>query len=570
MEKHNTQPQIFISYAREDAEAAGQLYHFLSDAGYKPWMDTMDILPGERWLDSIQDAIERSDFFLACLSENSVDKRGILQKEIKSALDAREGMLEGDIYLIPVRLELCDVPNRLSEFQWVDLFEEDGWERLSKAIEKGIERRTSNDSNDSKEPSREKRRKEMVEVKGKVTPSKRIRIHPRLIGSLIGLFLVFFSPLFYNNYIFHASRPNLPDVCLAPTEKIHVGIARVPGCSPDAQFKLVEELQGENNISTISTLPEKFLSSRDVWGQADGYDLVIWGECIRDVDHISLTFELVSSRSPVEVYEPPTFHANGNISDLIDAVRALIRYQYGDYLSAANIFDGLNGNIESEELPLFYANSLLFNRNYPDAETTFTILLRRESRYAAALHNNLGVLINNKEVSVYKESLHQGLAEFDRALTASERNNPLDIRNIDVKTIALFNRSRIYLSTGRYSEALNDCNVARNTNQNSALPLVCLADYGMTYYRYTSINLPGLLPLNAIGQDLENADAIDPHPPVTHFLRAVWHLDHIWKQKQDAVDQFAAYILNMEDQVCLATDQLLVDDTLNLVNQYSK
>ena len=43
-----------------------------------------DILPGELWVNSIQTAIQNSDFFLACLSKNSVDKRGMLQKEIKA------------------------------------------------------------------------------------------------------------------------------------------------------------------------------------------------------------------------------------------------------------------------------------------------------------------------------------------------------------------------------------------------------------------------------------------------------------------------------------------------------
>ncbi len=136
--------QIFLSYARKDKAKVEELYQKLSEAGFKPWMDTKDILPGERWRLAIPKAIRSSDFFLVCLSVNSVDKRGWIQKEIKEALDIWQGMLDSDIYLIPVRLEDCktpESPESLRYFQWVDLFEEDGWSRLVKAIREGMKRR---------------------------------------------------------------------------------------------------------------------------------------------------------------------------------------------------------------------------------------------------------------------------------------------------------------------------------------------------------------------------------------------------------------------------------------------
>jgi hypothetical protein len=133
--------QIFLSYAREDEEKVEQLYQRLADAGFKPWMDTKDILPGERWESCIQNAIRNSDFFLACLSANSVTKRGFIQKENREALNIWKEKLDSDIYLIPVRLEDCEVPESLGGFQWVNPFEEDGWTRLVRAIQAGIERR---------------------------------------------------------------------------------------------------------------------------------------------------------------------------------------------------------------------------------------------------------------------------------------------------------------------------------------------------------------------------------------------------------------------------------------------
>ncbi len=136
--------QIFLSYAREDKQRVEAIYQQLAAAGFKPWMDTKDILPGERWQHRIQNAIQQSHLFLACLSTQSVNKRGFVQKELKTALDILQGMLDTDIYLVPVRLEECQVPETLRAFQWVDLFgesEEGNWTRLVRAIEREMEHR---------------------------------------------------------------------------------------------------------------------------------------------------------------------------------------------------------------------------------------------------------------------------------------------------------------------------------------------------------------------------------------------------------------------------------------------
>lgn len=131
--------RVFLSYARADEAKVEYLYQQLNDLGFTPWMDKKDILPGELFESSIDKAIRRSDFFLVCLSTKSANKRGFLQREIKTALDIWQEKLESDIYLIPVRLEDCEVPDSLRNFQWANLFEEEGWLSLVKAIQVGIE-----------------------------------------------------------------------------------------------------------------------------------------------------------------------------------------------------------------------------------------------------------------------------------------------------------------------------------------------------------------------------------------------------------------------------------------------
>ena len=99
-------------------------------------MDKKNLLPGEKWPITIENAINQSDFFIACISQNSINRRGYLQKEIRLALNILDKMLDEDIYLIPARFEDCLIPQALSglQLQYVDLFEPDGCEKLKKAI----------------------------------------------------------------------------------------------------------------------------------------------------------------------------------------------------------------------------------------------------------------------------------------------------------------------------------------------------------------------------------------------------------------------------------------------------
>jgi hypothetical protein len=140
-------PLIFLSYARDDQDAVKLVYKRLQAEGYSPWMDQFDILPGEDWERAIKTAIKKADFFLIFLSGHSVNRRGVLQKELRAALDSWTGMLPGDIYLIPVRLSDCPIPDELSSFQWVDFFDNLGWDKLLKAIKAGTKQRRNDPRN---------------------------------------------------------------------------------------------------------------------------------------------------------------------------------------------------------------------------------------------------------------------------------------------------------------------------------------------------------------------------------------------------------------------------------------
>lgn len=128
--------KVFLCHASADKPAVHKLYRYLKQRGIKPWLDEVDLLPGENWETVIPEAIFDSDVILVCLSKNSVNKEGFVQKEIAFALDKALEKPEGMIFVIPAKLEECDIPQRLKRFQWVALHREDGRKRLMLSLDK--------------------------------------------------------------------------------------------------------------------------------------------------------------------------------------------------------------------------------------------------------------------------------------------------------------------------------------------------------------------------------------------------------------------------------------------------
>jgi hypothetical protein len=110
------------------------LYDLLRGEGADPWLDEKRLLPGQEWRPEIEAAVRHTDVVLVCISSASITKEGYVQKEIRIALDIADEKPEGTIFIVPVRLDSCQVPARLSRWQWVDLFDPSGFGRLLEAL----------------------------------------------------------------------------------------------------------------------------------------------------------------------------------------------------------------------------------------------------------------------------------------------------------------------------------------------------------------------------------------------------------------------------------------------------
>lgn len=131
--------KVFLCHSKDDKEDVRRIYMRLLALGCQPWLDNESLLPGQDWDSEIRKAIREAHVFLACLSSRSVTKRGYVQKEIKFALDAATEIPDGEIFIIPIKLEPCELPPSLSKWQWLEAYK-DGYGRLIASLAQQTEK----------------------------------------------------------------------------------------------------------------------------------------------------------------------------------------------------------------------------------------------------------------------------------------------------------------------------------------------------------------------------------------------------------------------------------------------
>ncbi|MEW6406674.1 MAG: toll/interleukin-1 receptor domain-containing protein [Chloroflexota bacterium] len=104
--------QIFISYSRADTSFVSNLISDLISQGLDVWMDQRNISAGQRWDNTIQQALQACDVFVIVLSPNSVASENVLD-ELSYAISENKR-------IIPVLYRDCEIPYRLARIQFID------------------------------------------------------------------------------------------------------------------------------------------------------------------------------------------------------------------------------------------------------------------------------------------------------------------------------------------------------------------------------------------------------------------------------------------------------------------
>ncbi len=134
MSEHESH-QVFISYANKDQERVKPFFKELDRQGFTVWMDCFRLKGGQNWDFEIKRAQEKSEFVISFLSNNSVARRGYVQREMKDAVDKLKEKLIDDIYLIPVLLDDdLEIPPEVKELQCIRASNPDGMQDLVDAL----------------------------------------------------------------------------------------------------------------------------------------------------------------------------------------------------------------------------------------------------------------------------------------------------------------------------------------------------------------------------------------------------------------------------------------------------
>ena len=134
-----TSLKTFLCHSHSDRVAVHALWSRLKKDGVDVWLDRENLQPGQDWEYEIRKAILKSDVVIICLSRGFTKQQGYRHEELKIALEKANLISEDEIFIIPVRLEKCDMPESLHHLHRVDLFETGGYKKLIRALQEHVE-----------------------------------------------------------------------------------------------------------------------------------------------------------------------------------------------------------------------------------------------------------------------------------------------------------------------------------------------------------------------------------------------------------------------------------------------
>ncbi len=125
---------IFVSYATPDLAGADAIVQLLDSAGLHTWFDKKDLCGGQDWEYEIRRKLEAASLTLICLSTHAVDRKGFFHKEMRYAVDEALKFPKDKIFIMPVRLNDCAIPDDVRRWHTLNLFEPSSSQKLLQSI----------------------------------------------------------------------------------------------------------------------------------------------------------------------------------------------------------------------------------------------------------------------------------------------------------------------------------------------------------------------------------------------------------------------------------------------------
>lgn len=126
--------KVFLCHSSRDKPFARELARALREAEVEVWFDEDEILVGHDFVERMQEGLREARFVVVILSPNLSEGGPWAREELRHALEQQ--VREGDVVLLPVLLEDCEIPPLMRSKTYADFrggFEA-GFERLVHSI----------------------------------------------------------------------------------------------------------------------------------------------------------------------------------------------------------------------------------------------------------------------------------------------------------------------------------------------------------------------------------------------------------------------------------------------------
>ncbi len=109
-----SEPQIFISYTRRDADWARDFARALKDRGVRVWLDQFQVALGESLSEAVEAGLRESDVFVALL-----DPEHPFNPNLYFEIGAAFGMGKRIVPIVPRELEAASLPFEIRSRQYL-------------------------------------------------------------------------------------------------------------------------------------------------------------------------------------------------------------------------------------------------------------------------------------------------------------------------------------------------------------------------------------------------------------------------------------------------------------------
>ncbi len=133
---HMSAPKVFVSHASEDKLSfAEPLAAALRTQGIDAWLDKWELVPGDSLVHKVfEQGLGNASTVIFIMSPRSVDKPWV-KAELDNAVTRH---IKGELRLIPVLMEPCDVPQSVKALLWIDAPFEGSVDAVAEKIAKAI------------------------------------------------------------------------------------------------------------------------------------------------------------------------------------------------------------------------------------------------------------------------------------------------------------------------------------------------------------------------------------------------------------------------------------------------